>query len=143
MQKKHQAFSLVEVMIASFILTISVFGIYKLIGENSKIIQWNDRLMQAEMLLKNTTNCIDALWFTDFKNSSETDYSFNFWSDGLSCITWAYLPNLSFSWVSLDASTYFLYGTITNSGSNFIDWEIKVYEEQLGEKKLEYTQLPY
>lgn len=62
--KKNKAFSLIEVVMATFILSVAVFGIYKLIAENTKIINNSDEYTKASFLFAVVENCIEN---TDYK----------------------------------------------------------------------------
>lgn len=134
-------FSLVEVMIASAILSLTVFWVYKLIGENSKLISNKDTYVQKNILLSNIKECIEDIGFTTFKSSTQTSYSFNFWPTGYNCISDTYSSTYSFTGIDLAGKTYYLFGTITNSGATFIDWDIGVFEESTGKVNKTYKQL--
>jgi prepilin-type N-terminal cleavage/methylation domain-containing protein len=78
MKKYIKAFTLIEVIIATTILSIAVFGVYKLIGENTKIIQNSDNYFKANSLLPSITNCIENIGFDTFKSIQQNNYNFNF-----------------------------------------------------------------
>jgi len=130
-----QWFTLIEIVIATTILTISVFWVYNLIWENTKIISNFDNFKQWESLFSSLEQCIDYIWFDYFKSSTNTGYNFNFWNDNNWCLTW------TINKITLDNTDYELRWNITNSGSNFIDWELWVYSENTNEITKKFTLL--
>jgi len=61
MKKNKIAFTLVEVVVATSILMVSVFGVYKLIGENMKLINNNDNYLQLHSLFPALESCIEKI----------------------------------------------------------------------------------
>lgn len=133
-RKIIQAFSLIEVLIATTILSIAVFWVYKLIGENTKIINNSDNYVQAHTMIPNIIACIENIWFDTFESSPTQSYQFEFWSTGTWCILWA-------NTVTVDNIDYQLYGNITNSGSNYIDRNIRVRSDAIGSVTKNYKQI--
>jgi hypothetical protein len=76
--KKNPAFTLIEIVIATSILTITVFWIYKLIWENSKIINNSNISVKATLLFPIIEACIENL------NLTSDSYIF-IWNDYKSC----------------------------------------------------------
>lgn len=128
-------FTLIEIVIATTILTISVFWVYKLIWENTKIISNFDSFKQWESLFTSLEQCIDYIWFDYFKSSTNTWFTFNFWNDNNSCLTWATNK------IKIDNIDYELRWNITNSWSEFIDWDLFVYSEVTNEITKKFTLL--
>ena len=58
MKKNIKAFSLIEVVIAAGILSVTVFGVYKLIGENHKLINNSDNYLTLNNLFIPLQECI-------------------------------------------------------------------------------------
>ena len=100
MKLNKKAFSLIEVIIATAILSITVFWVYKLIWENSKILNNSDNFIKANTLFLSLEQCIKNLWIT-----TPWTYSFNFWATWTECYTWTTniveIDNLeySLSWI--------------------------------------------
>ncbi len=125
-------FSLIEVVVASLILTISVFWVYKLIGENNKLLNNSDNFLDANLLIENTINCIENIWFENFKSSIFNNQTWSFYIENSltwKCLTWTYNPNYSFTWIKLNNKDYFLYWIITGSWNNYLDWNLWVYSD--------------
>lgn len=78
MQKIKKAFSLLEVIIATWILTITVFGIYKIIWENSKIVANSNNYLNQNILFENVKECLK------WENFSEKKF-LDFWNDLKKC----------------------------------------------------------
>lgn len=125
MQNK-KAFTLVEIIISTIILTAGVFGIYKLLSINTNNLNNYDNQFQIESLFSNIQECIKSIWYNSF-SSTQTWYSFSFWTDNKWCFTWAYNTSLDFSWVILDNREYLLYWSALLS-TNKIDWQLFVKE---------------
>ena len=82
MQKinKKIAFSLVEVIVATWILSITVFWIYKMLWENNKLIQNSNNTLTTSFMFENTKQCLK------WQASSINENTFlNFWKDFKSC----------------------------------------------------------
>lgn len=122
MKINKKAFTLVEVIVATSILMVSVFGIYKLIGENAKLINNSDNFLQLNSFFPALEWCIDKLWVEWFTDKTVWKiYKFDFWSDFLWC------TNNSSSWIILvDNIEYELFWEIISSGIDFIDFDLKI-----------------
>jgi prepilin-type N-terminal cleavage/methylation domain-containing protein len=129
-----KAFTLIEVLIATSILTIAVFWVYKLIWENTKIINNSDNYTQANTLFPSITECIENIWFDNFKWVAQDTYQFHFWPSETSCLTGS-------TTVTLDNIDYRLTWNITSSGSDYIDWNIQVYSDSIGTLTETYKQI--
>lgn len=66
MEKK--AFSLMEVIVATSILSISVFWVYKMIWENNKIINNSNNYLNKTLLFPIIETCIEKSWITSWVN---------------------------------------------------------------------------
>lgn len=116
-------FSLVEIIIASWILSIAVFWVYRLIWENTKIINNSWNLIQADSLFLAIQECIENIWLDTFSWSNVSDIiNFNFWGD----------KNLKSCWyndwnkIILDNSEYEILWKIKDKGVDYINWEINI-----------------
>jgi hypothetical protein len=138
MINNRTAFSLVEVIVATSILTIAVFWVFKLIAENSKIISLSQNYIQANLLLQPSKECLDYLLkdngIISMKNES----------------TPFYLDLNSFSWVcsiwtntsvnNLDNIDYIIYVEKNNEWIDFIDWKININSEVINPLYFDFLQ---
>lgn len=127
MKNTKNAFTLIEIIISTIILTTWVFAIYSLLTINSNNLNNYDTLITSKDLFENMQECIKKIWISWF-SSSQTWYSFNFWTDNNLCLTWSYNTSLSFSWVKLDNKEYFLYWITDASKKN---WQLFVEESSI------------
>lgn len=141
MNQSTKAFSLIEVIIAASILSIAIFWVYKLIGENTKLISNNDNYLQANYQLQNITKCIDYFWETIFDTGSTQEYSINFGSGNTECLTGSYNTSFDFTGVTIDGIEYSLFMKTSATGSNYIDWEIGSFWEGVGKITTTYRQI--
>ena len=76
-------FTLIEVIIATGILTISVFWVYKLISENNKILEKSNNSLSISLLFPVLENCIENKevtvdwYYSLWENLNECNFSFN------------------------------------------------------------------
>lgn len=134
MKKNKYWFSLVEIIIATSIITIWVFWIYKLFSSNMRIIWENeDYKTQINMQIP-LIECLKNIWYNSLNTYSSWDYfSINFWNDNMWCFTWTYDSNYTFTWVNMDNLDYHLYLKITWKDSEKISIEPNIYSETLWE----------
>lgn len=78
MTKNKNAFSLIEIIVATGILSLTVFGIYKLIWENNKIITNSNNFLSQNFIMQNSYEC------TKWQNFSGSKF-LDFWDDLKSC----------------------------------------------------------
>lgn len=134
--KKHlKGFSLIEVLIATSIITITVFWLYRLIWENTKIINNSWNYLQVNSLFPVLQECIENIWIWVFTWSTTTNYDFNFWPDLKTCEIWTDHS------IIIDNLKYTLKWNITNSWSNFIDWELEINSEETNIFTRSYKQI--
>jgi prepilin-type N-terminal cleavage/methylation domain-containing protein len=125
MKKTKKAFSLIEVLTASIILSIAVFWIFKLIWENTKLINNSENYSQAAGLFIPFEECLNYLDFSNFSNKNIwTKYNFNFWALNNFCLIW------NTNKIELDNINYELSWKITWSWSNYLNWQLKIFSEQ-------------
>lgn len=77
-------FTIIEIIVATWILTVSVFWVYKLISENNKIIYNSNTYLNANMMIPLIENCIKNR-SPSTQSSSLTQYYFDLWSDYKDC----------------------------------------------------------
>lgn len=138
---KNSWFSIIEVVVSSIILSLSVFWVYKLISENNKLLDNSNNYLDANILLTNSIACLENIWFYNLKWSS---FSTNTWSiyfeNSLTwkCLTWTYNTDYSFPWVKLNNLDYYLYWKIISSWTNYINWKLWVYNDSIWKIEKEY-----
>lgn len=76
--KNKNAFSIIEVVIATWIISITLFWIYKIIWENNKIIANSNNFLTQNFLYENAYECLKSQNFTEKK-------FLNFWNDLKKC----------------------------------------------------------
>ena len=121
MNKKNiNAFSLIEIIMASAILSITVFWVYKLIWENSKLMNNSENYLQLNSLFPVFQECIKNKWYSSFSDNTTT--KFNFWDN----LNWCKTD--SSTWVVIDNIEYFLEAKIEsgNKKTDFIDFELQI-----------------
>ena len=133
-------FSLTEVIVATSILTLTIFWVYKLLGENLRLI-WNTSSLSTIALLENNAKeCLKYFWYSSPWTIGQK-YSINFWVNNIFCQTGSFDPHYTtFSWVSLDSKTYFISTQIKSEDVSGRNWEIEIFEEWVGKKNIDWRQ---
>lgn len=130
---KHHThwFSLIEIIVSSIILTIGLFGVYKLIANNMVLIDEAQNKATQKNLILPMKECLASkkyTWLTSY--SSGDTLSVNFWTNLLDCQLSTYNTGYTFSGVTLDNETYFLYGKVIEKTTNNIKLELNIYSEK-------------
>lgn len=133
--KSSKAFTLIEVIIASSILSMTVFGIYKLIGENTRLVSNKEHYSFVNTLFPSLEQCIEHIWFSYF--AADTTYQFHFGADNLWCEIGTNTDR-----VILDGIEYTLSWTTLTNSSQRIDWLLEISSELQNPLTKSYTQLP-
>lgn len=117
---RKKAFSLLEVIVATGILSMTVFWVYKLIGENVKISERSDDYIYSEILLTNLENCIDNIGFDYFYADPQNTYEFQIGNNWELC-------SIN-TWISttLNGTDYALSGDILIRNTSLIKWRLKL-----------------
>lgn len=140
--KSNKWFSIIEVVVSSIILSLSVFWIYKLIAENNKILNNSNNYLDANILITNISNCIENIWFDTLKASNFDTQTWSFYFENSltwKCMTWTFNTNYAFSWVKLNWLDYYLYWKIKTEWTNNLIWNIWVYNDSVWKIEKEYT----
>lgn len=126
-------FSLIEVVVATSILTIWVFSIYKLIWNNLNLISNANTQKTIHIIEKSLIECLKYFNVDTLSWSYNINYKFsiNFWDDLNSCLTWSYDSNYNFSWVLLNNKEFFNVLYIEKKEDN----NIKINYEIIWDKK--------
>lgn len=123
-----QGFSIVEIIISTVILTIWVFWVYKLIGNNMNLISNNEALVQLYQSYTPMRECIKSIWYWWLSSYASGDiFSINFWNDNMWCFTGSYDTNFDFSWVKLDNQEYYMYARISSKTFKQIELDLNIY----------------
>lgn len=132
MKKNNNAFTLVEIIISTIILSIWVFWVYKLLSTNLANLSNFENIKQSKNLIINTKECIKSLWFNTFYSSSQTNYNFSFWNDNKWCL-------IDSSAVKLDNKDYFISGEITSKDTNKITWILSSKTDSINTQTWTFT----
>jgi len=116
MDKK--AFSLMEVIIATSILSISVFWVYKMIGENNKIIKNSNNFLNKTLLFPVIEVCFKKSWIVNWKNYIDL------WIDLKSC--WTQNTEIK---NKIDNIEYILIAELRSDLSTSKIWDISVEDD--------------
>ncbi|MDQ7009003.1 MAG: prepilin-type N-terminal cleavage/methylation domain-containing protein [Candidatus Gracilibacteria bacterium] len=133
--KNKKAFTLIEVIIASAILSITVFGVYKLIGENSKLINNSDNFLQLNNLFLNTEECIKSKKDYFILQNIGSIEKIDFGTDLKNCNTGATIS------VEINNINHFIKTKITGTGADYRDIEINIEADGIGIQKKEFRLL--
>ncbi len=122
-----KAFSLIEVIIAASILSVTVFWVYKLIWENAKLINNSWNYLQLNTLFPALEECMKSKPMSIYPNS--WTIKFNFWSD----LNWCEISIPTSTGVTIDNIEYILeWKIIDNQSPEYIDWELKIEWDWVG-----------
>lgn len=128
MKKTKKAFSLIEIIISTIILTIWVFWVYKLIWNNVNLITNNDNYKTFNNLYPNFKECITSLKSSlSWSYNSWSSFSINFWNDNMSCLIWSYNSNFDFTPVLLNNNEYYLFWEVTKKESDEMELKLNIY----------------
>lgn len=140
-------FTLIEVLVASLILSSVFFAILSMISNNSRqTVNLNASSTMDELFLSSKA-CIQSFGYTALSGMTSTQ-SLNFGTDNLICATGSYSPSLSFTGISLardtdtetGSLTFWNYFTQTGSenGITITDY----LSDGKDTKKYEFTMIP-
>lgn len=132
MRKNKYAFSLIEVIIATAIISVTVFWVYKLIWENTKIISNSWNYLQLYSLFPVIEWCIENL---------NSNFTWTIW------IYYFYLGNniqsceYNSSWTIIDNIEYKLSWEITSTWISFTDWKLIISSDEVKTQTWIYKQI--
>lgn len=138
MKNNFKAFSLIEVIVATSILTIAVFWVFKLIWENSKILSHSQNYIQANLLLQPSKQCLDYLLKDNWLNNMQTE-ALPIYLD-LSNFTWvcSIWNNLTVN--TVDNIDYSIYIEKNDEWVDYTDWKINIASEVINPLYFNYLQ---
>jgi hypothetical protein len=126
-------FSLIEVVIATSIISITVFWVYKLIWENTKIITNSTNYLQVTSLFPVLEECIENK-INMFSLTVWTNKDFYLDNNLVNC-------QLINSWTIIDNITYYLSAEVMESWSNYNKWQISIWSDEVKTKTWIYLQI--
>ncbi len=133
MKKINTWFSLIEIIISTVILTIWIFWIYKLIGNNMAMLGNTQQRTTMKTLETNMRECINYFSFDSFNNyDTWSHFSIHFWNDNLWCFMGSYNKDYYFTWVTIDNNDFYLYGNIIEKSSSKINFKLNVFSPEVG-----------
>ncbi|MDD5376908.1 MAG: prepilin-type N-terminal cleavage/methylation domain-containing protein [Candidatus Gracilibacteria bacterium] len=106
--RNRSAFTLIEVLVASVILSSVFFAILKLISSNTYQATNLEHSRMMDDLFLSSKACIRSFGYTTGTTATQ---SLNFGTDNMGCFTGSYDPSLSFTGISLERKN----GTETGS----------------------------
>lgn len=128
--KSAKAFILLELIVSIWIISIAVFGIYKLLSSNTSSINDLENNLNANLLMINLSECLEKIWYDFFYSNSWTNnFSYNFWTDNKTCLTWSYDSWFTFTWFLLNWSDYFLYTDLSSIDDDYISLDLNVEKD--------------
>ena len=135
-KQNNKAFTLIEVIVAASILSITIFGVYKLIWENTKLISNKEQYSFANTFFPSLQECIEYTW--TWWLAWNTTYHFDFWENWDECNrTSSFTRN-----IILDNVEYTLSGTTSDDILTKINWTLEVSSDTVRPIQKQYTQLP-
>ena len=137
--KRHQtrkAFTLIEVLVASLILSSVFFAVLKLIANNShQAINLEHSKTMDELFLSSKT-CLESFEYETLSWMINTTGAINFGANNLDCLTGIYNADLSFTWISLERQT----GTGSDTETGTITyWSSFLVRDNTGSLKVSTT----
>lgn len=134
MKKNIFWFTLIEIIIASTILTIAVFWIYKMLSISLLNTSETLKKTNQNILLSSLKECIKNIWYDSLSWSYNVwnDFSINFWNSYTWCLTWSYDNNFSFTWVNIynmseTWSINYLFANVLEKTSTWIKLWLNIY----------------
>lgn len=116
-------FTLIEIIVATSILTITVFWVFKLIAENNKILSSSQNVQNSYLLLQPFKNCLDSFSIASLNSQSNPIYvslGVN-WDE---CEIWN-----SNSLVLLNNLEYQLVANKINFTTESIQWDLSIQND--------------
>lgn len=133
--KNKRAFSLIEVVIATWIISVSVFWVYKMIWENTKIINKSSEYFQINTLFQSLEECIENKWNIDFYWIIWDEYSFVLWNNYKDCDIESLWSN-TINWIN-----YFLRWKIIEKNTDYINWQLEISSDNNSVITQEFKQI--
>jgi len=125
---EKSGFTLIEVLVASLLLSTVFFAILTLISNNSRQAVNLERSKTMDELFLSSKACIQSFGYT----SATATQSVNFGADNMGCFTGSYYSNLSFTGISLERTND------TETGA-IVFWSYFTVENGTGTLKIRNT----
>ena len=136
-KNKTSAFTLIEVMVAASILSITIFGVYKLIWENTKLISNKEQYSFANTFFPSLQECIENIGFDNFDDTIPNTYYFNFWVNWDDCVSDTNLVDpITLDWVEYSLSWS------TTWDVTKLEWTLEVSSDTVRPIQKSYIQIP-
>ncbi len=129
-----KAFTLIEIIVATSILTIAVFWVFKLIWENNKIMSTSQNIKNSHFLLQPTTECLQSIWLSNLKSWWNIIY-IDLWTNKNQCSIWN-----EDSRVELNNLEYQLKAEKITEEVDSILWNISISDDVNKEIQVEFLQ---
>ncbi|MCK9272066.1 prepilin-type N-terminal cleavage/methylation domain-containing protein [Candidatus Gracilibacteria bacterium] len=99
--KNKSGFTLIEVLTASLVIGLTIFGVLRLVNNNITQVNILEGEKDKNLIFLNTKECTKLLGFSYLNTLVGTGISINFGDDNTGCFTGSYNTNLSFSGVKI------------------------------------------
>ena len=117
-------FTLIEVIVATSILTLTVFWVYKLIWENNKLLSQSHNIQNSHYLYYPFVECLSNIWLSALKSESDEIFIW-FWLNNLDCvIVW------SDTYVEIDKIQYKLRAYTNDQWDGYINWLLEIESDE-------------
>lgn len=132
MKKNSYWFSIIEIIISTVILTVWVFWVYKLIGNNMNHISNNENLVTLYNNYIPLRECIKSNGYSSLAttyNSGDT-FTVHFWTDNMWCnIVNNFDTQYSFTWVQINNQEYFLFAKVVEKDGAHLKLDLNIYND--------------
>ncbi|MBP8016555.1 hypothetical protein KAZ01_00970, partial [Candidatus Gracilibacteria bacterium] len=122
--------TLIEILVASLILGVTVFGILRLINNNMSQTNTLYKEKDKSAIFLNTKECVKSIGYDYFDTQKGTGISINFGSNNLGCFTGTYNDSLNFTGIILksyigdeetNGNEYWSYIIPSTGGINYLN----------------------
>ncbi len=115
-----KAFTLIEIIVATSILTIAVFWVFKLIWENNKIMSTSQNIKNSHFLLQPMSECLESIGISQLQSEWNQIY-IDLWVHKNKCSIWN-----SNTFVELNNLDYQLLAEKKSYNWDSIVWDLKI-----------------
>lgn len=101
---KSSGFTLIEVLVASVMLSSIFFAILTLISNNTHLAKNLEHAKAMDGIFLASRACIESFWYNNLTPAVGSQWSVNFGAKNLGCFTGSYNSNLAFTGITLESS---------------------------------------